>query len=139
MTRRTQAATRPGAAAVELAVLLPLLSLAFVATLDFARVFHATQVLQNAAYAGGLAASGTVLSPNHPDNVTTAARTAACAEGPSFSPPVRAEDVAVTVTSSNVTVTVSCDYPLVSSLVFASTTVRLERSVSLPVAPRPGS
>ncbi len=45
---------RAGAAAVELAVLLPLLSILFVIALDWARVFYATVVVDNCARNGAL-------------------------------------------------------------------------------------
>src|SRR5437764_8181881 len=51
---------RVGAAAVELAVLLPFLSLLFVGVLDFCRILYYAQTLQNAARCGALYAGGAV-------------------------------------------------------------------------------
>lgn len=49
--------SRPGVAAVELALMLPLLALLFVVTVDFARVFYFSVTLQNSARAGAVFAS----------------------------------------------------------------------------------
>jgi Flp pilus assembly protein TadG len=45
---------RWGAAAVELAVLLPLLTFLFVITVDFARIFYYAQVIENCARNGAI-------------------------------------------------------------------------------------
>jgi Flp pilus assembly protein TadG len=135
---------RSGAAAVELALLLPFLALAFSATTDFARVFHATQVLDSAAYAGALTASGVTWTPKDPnensqDNLIENAKRAACAEASgSFTPKLQESDVGVTITGGMATVTVSCDYPLMSAVLNPSASVRLSRTVTMAVIPRPG-
>jgi len=46
--------SRRGAAAVELALLLPVLAFLFVAIVDFGRVFYYSQTVENAARAGAL-------------------------------------------------------------------------------------
>lgn len=52
-----QPRVRGGAAAVELAVLLPFLVFLFVVAVDFARVFYFSQVIENCARNGALYAS----------------------------------------------------------------------------------
>jgi Flp pilus assembly protein TadG len=49
--------SRPGAAAVELAVVLPFLAFLFVIAVDFARIFYFSQVIENCARKGALYAS----------------------------------------------------------------------------------
>jgi len=52
--RRPIAGPRRGGAAVELAILLPLLAFLFVITVDFARVFHHYLIATNCARSGAL-------------------------------------------------------------------------------------
>src|SRR5438552_3318495 len=54
---------RPGAAAAELAILLPFLGLMFVTALDFCRVFYAAQTIENSARSAALYASGNAVNP----------------------------------------------------------------------------
>ena len=133
----TNRANRRGAAAVELAVLLPFIGLMFAAALDFARVFATTQALENAAYAGALYASGTAWAPGAPTGSADAAKKAAVAEGPALSPALQAGNVTVTVAGGNATVSVDYDFPLITA-VLGQSTVHLKRTVTLKVAPRPG-
>jgi Flp pilus assembly protein TadG len=72
--------SRPGAAVVELAVLLPLLSLLFVIAVDFCRVYYHAQTLRNCAYAGALYASSTAERKSS-TTAETAVKQAAVAEG----------------------------------------------------------
>jgi Flp pilus assembly protein TadG len=129
---------RPGAAALELALLLPFLAILASATVDLARVLYATQVLENAAYAGALTASGTTWVPGYPGTAVEAAKTAACAESPGFAPTLQASNVTVSIASGVATVTVACDFPLATAVMYPTTTVRLSRTATIAVAPRPG-
>src|SRR5437899_12006503 len=104
MTPRTRPAPtgRPGAAATELAILLPFLALMFVVAVDFCRVFFQAQTVQGCARAGALYASGAV--PGDPSlSAADAAVQAAVAEGTSLNPPVAAADVTVTTAGTQVT------------------------------------
>lgn len=65
--------TRRGVAAVELAVLLPLLVFLFIITVDFARVFYFSLTLQNCARAGALYASDPYVAKEAPFASTQAA------------------------------------------------------------------
>ena len=136
-TNRFTTSARRGAAAVELALLLPLLVLLFALAVDFARVFYATQVLQSAAGTGASYASGTAWVPSS-TSATDAAKTAAVTEGAMFDPPLRADQVTVTTTGSTVTVTVEYDFRLVTGFLTPNGTIPLRRTVTTRVAPRPG-
>jgi Flp pilus assembly protein TadG len=129
---------RRGAAAVELAILLPFLALAASAALDFGRVFHATQVLDTAASTGAQYASGTAWVPLSTTTPSDAARAAAVAEGASLNPPLAANDVDVTVAGNVATVAVSHDFPLLTGVLFPSRSVHLRRTAVVRIAPRPG-
>lgn len=52
--RKGKSEPRRGAAAVELAVLLPFLAFLFAIATDFARVFHYSQVIENCALNGAV-------------------------------------------------------------------------------------
>jgi Flp pilus assembly protein TadG len=129
---------RKAAAAVELAILLPLLALLFSAAVDFARVFHALQAVENAAYSGAMSASGTAWVPGYPTTMTDAAQEAACMEASSLDPALQAANVSVSSSAGTVTVRVVYEFPLMTAVLVPSMSVTLDRSVTLPVAPRPG-
>jgi Flp pilus assembly protein TadG len=129
---------RRGAAALELAILLPFLGLMFTAALDFARVFHVTQTLQSAAQTGALVASGTACTPPSSGSVTDAATRAACADGTSLTPPLQSGGVTVSFDDTSATVTVDYDFELLTPVLGSSQTVHLRRTVTLRRAPVPG-
>lgn len=129
---------RGGAAAVELAIVLPLLALAVAAALDFGRVFYAMQVLDTAAATGAQYASGTAWVPLTTTTGVDAARAAAVAEGASLRPPLTANNVGVTVAGNVATVTVNYDFPLLTGVLIPTRTVHLQRTSAVRVAPRPG-
>jgi Flp pilus assembly protein TadG len=74
---------RRGVAAVELAVLLPLLVFLFLITIDFARVYYFSLTLTNCARAGALYASDPAIASESPFASTEAA---ALADGTNLSP-----------------------------------------------------
>jgi Flp pilus assembly protein TadG len=130
---------RTGAAAVELAILLPFLGLMFAAAVDFARIYFATQTLENCAYSGALYASGTAWTSSSSGGVVPAAKNAACADGTTLSPALQPESVTVSLDSSTATVTVDYDFPLLTPVLNPSLSVHLKRTVTLNLAPVPGS
>lgn len=132
MTRKREH-DRRGAAAIEMALVLPFLMLMFAVAVDYARVFHATQALTHAAHAGALVASGTSQTPGA---VLERVREAVCAAAPGL--PLAINPDGVSTSGETVTVTVDYDFPLVTGVLGSSGTVHLRRSVTLPVAPRPG-
>ncbi|MDY3554905.1 TadE/TadG family type IV pilus assembly protein [Gemmata sp. JC717] len=127
-----------GAAAVELALVLPLLALVFAAGVDFARVFRATQVLQSAASSASAYATGTAWAPASTTPTADAARAAALTEGAALDPPLQAPQVTVATAGNLTTVTVVYDMPLFTGFLLPQGTVRLERTATARVTPRPG-
>jgi Flp pilus assembly protein TadG len=130
---------RSGAAAVELAVLLPFLALMFAAVLDFGRVYGALQTLEDCARAGAHYAAGHTWLPASTDRAT-AAKTAACNAGVSLSPALAPDNVTVTPNDAvrTVTVRVRYEFALFTPILGPTRTVTLVRSVTLNVAPVPG-
>jgi Flp pilus assembly protein TadG len=131
--------SRSGAAALELAMLLPFLMLMFSAAVDFARIFNATQIVERAANTGAMYASGTLWVPLSQTSPANAAVNAACSEGASLSPPMTANNVSVTINPTNVVVTVTYDYPLLTAILIPSATVQVQRTVTMQLAPTPGN
>lgn len=120
---------RRGAAAVELAILLPLLCFMFMATVDFARVFYFSIVVTNCARSGAVHASDVSQSPY------ASVREAVLADSGNLAP---APGVSVQETSSYVEVTVThafqtiAKYPGIPSEVVLRRTIRAQKSPLLP-------
>ena len=125
---------RAGAAAAELAILLPFVVLMFGVTLDFCRIFHASQTIQNCAYAAALYASETAEARPELADGEEAAEDAAVAEGASLHPPVKAADVATTYNNGHVTVTVTYEFSMLTPILGTKTRT-IRRSVTMSVAP----
>ena len=136
-------AKRPGVAAVELALLLPLLVFLCMATIDFARVVYALVIVQNCARNGALyefyKASGNSL-PSNWTSLSTAVQ--ADAGNLSVSIPSTSGGDANPYspqagTGNYVTVTVECDFPLLmlgsnQGLPSIGGSITLSQSVSMP-------
>lgn len=129
---------RRGAAAVELALVLPFLVVMFAGVVDFARVFHATQVLDSSASVGATYASGTARGPGSPQANADVARTAVVLEGVQLCPAILPEQVTVNIASQTATVTVEHDFPLLTGFLMTDGTVKLRRTAVVPIAPRTG-
>jgi Flp pilus assembly protein TadG len=125
---------RPGAATVELAILLPLLAFLFIVAVDYCRVFHFSQIVSNCARNGamyGCDPYGAAQSPY--SSVEEAAR----ADAPAS---IRSQ---LTVTSSTQTVngnqefvvTVSYPFTTLTRYIGIPQTVTLTRTVRVPIAP----
>jgi Flp pilus assembly protein TadG len=162
--KATKRCTRRAAAAVELASLLPLLTLLFTAAVDFARAYHAAQVLQAAANTGAMYASGNAWAATTGSPPTVAAqsaaggagvtlplplsddqlaqaraeagRTAAVSCGTSLGPALTADQVTVTTAGTMATVTVTYDFPLLCRFLFPDG-VQLRRTATARMAPNP--
>ena len=124
---------RRAAAAVELAIMLPLLMLIMMISCDFARLYYHYLTITNCARNGALWASDPTTSVYSQYSTVTQA---ALADAPNLSP-------TPTVTSSsgtdadghaNVSVTVNYTFSLISSYLGFST-VTLSRTVEMRVAP----
>jgi Flp pilus assembly protein TadG len=137
--RNWRHARRPGAAALELALLLPFLALMFSAAVDFSRIFVATQTLERAANTGAMYASGGLWIPTSQTTTTDAAITAVCSEGASLNPPLDDSNVAVSTNGTAITVTVTYNYPLLTAVLIPSATVALQRTVVMQIAPVAGN
>ena len=127
---------RKGVAAVELAVLLPLLMFLFVIAVDYARIFYYSVTVENCARNGALCASNAFTYPM-PYSIIQAA----LADGASLSPPLTASDVTVangTDANNNPTVTVTINYTFQTITKYPGlpSTVNLARSVEMRVAPQ---
>src|SRR5262249_40545307 len=135
LSRRPQ--RRRGAAAVELAVLLPVLAFLFVAAVDYPRVSYYSVTVENCARNGALYASDPVMAAQPPYASITAA---AQAEAPNLSPAPSVSSASGTDGDSNpyveVTVTWSfqtlTNYPGVPSTVTVSRTVRVRKAPTVP-------
>ena len=131
---RTRRATRRGAAAVEVAITLPLLAVLAAMILDFARVFHTTQVLDTAAGSGAAYVSGAAADPAS----ATPGRTAACAAGAALVPPLRENQVTISQVGTTVTVTIDYDQPLITGFLYPGGSVSLRRTAVRAVTPAVG-
>lgn len=141
---------RRGAAAAELAIVLPFVALLFVVAVDFCRLYYQTQTVQGCAQAGVVYAAGygsasqadaaaaaallgggqTVL-PDSDAARTEAARQAAVAEGVALNPPLQESNVQVTLANGEATVTVSYPCTLITPVLGPSGTITITRSVSM--------
>jgi Flp pilus assembly protein TadG len=133
--RNTSVRKRCGALALELAVLLPFLGLFFVGTVDFCRIFHDTQVLNECAQTAATFASGTARPPASKAG-DDMAREAAVAMGSSLRPPLQADDVEIVHDRDVVTVTVSYSFSTISNFAVLPGTIVLRRSATAPEAAR---
>jgi Flp pilus assembly protein TadG len=130
-----QSKSRRAAAAVELAVLLPVLIFTSMATVDFARIAYVQVTLQNCARNGALyelyAKTGTLLPPTW-----TSLTAATQADESGFT--VTASASSPGLASNNyVTVTASCTYspialPSIHGLPSLPGTITLSQSASMP-------
>ncbi len=125
--------TRRGAAAAELAILLPFLALVFGVVLDYCRIFYAAQTIQNCAYSGALYASETADYRADLSSPEAAALDAARAEAVSLNPPLKAENVTTTFDNANAlaTVSITYDFPLLTPFLGKSKTITITRTVTM--------
>ena len=122
--------SRRGAAAVELALLLPVLLFLFVAIIDFGRVFYYSQTVENSARAGALYLSDDDAIATSPyANVTAAA----LADASNLSPQPTVASSNGTDASGNpyVRVTVSWSFHLIINYPGIPGTVSLARTVQM--------
>ncbi|MBI1916730.1 MAG: pilus assembly protein [Planctomycetes bacterium] len=131
-----QSAIRRGAAAAELAIVLPFVALMFVAAIDFCRVYYAAQTVENCARSGALYASGAARRNTSTTTPEDAAKQAAVAEGASLDPPLQTQDVDVTLDSTTATVTVTYRFSMFTSYPGLPGVSVVRRSVTMPLAPK---
>jgi Flp pilus assembly protein TadG len=130
----TRKVSRRGAAAVELAVLLPFLAFMFVIAVDWARIFYYSVTITNYARQGALYGSDPFAAAQSP---YTSIQQAALADGPALNPQP-------TVTSTNgvdesgnsyVAVTVTWPFSTLTNFPGVPGQVSLSRTVQMRVAP----
>lgn len=136
MSKPSNNTNRNGAAALELAVTLPVLVFILVIAVDFGRLFYHYTTITNCARNGALYASDT-FSPLH--SSYSDYKQAAIADGQSLAPPLTVDDVVETSGTDSegdyVEVTVSYNFTMVSSyLGFGSK--MLTSTVRMRVAPQ---
>jgi Flp pilus assembly protein TadG len=131
---RTSGKRRSGAAAVEFAVVLPLLGLFFFIAIDYSRIFYAYNVVANSARNGAFYASDPM---NVRESPYASLEEAARADAGDLSP-------APTVTSSEgvdslgfgyVEVTVSYPFTTVTDYLGIGTTIKVTRTVRMRKSP----
>jgi Flp pilus assembly protein TadG len=130
---------RRGAAALELALLLPFVAFLFVLTADFCRLFYYSQAVQSCAENAAFYASATAArNPDTTASVSDAAVQAALAEGGTLNPPLTAAGINVSLTTSSATVTVSYDFTTVTNFPGIPNRLTISRTVTMGLAPQPG-
>jgi Flp pilus assembly protein TadG len=127
--------TRRGAAAVEFALVLPILALLLVAGIDFGRVLYHAQTIENCARNGALYKSdpASPLLRKYADY-----RECAIADGSNLVPALTVDNVTVTSDAKESTVSVTVSYEvemLCSYLKFNNDKVKLEKTVTMRVLP----
>lgn len=128
---------RRGLAAVELAVLLPLLTFLFMITIDYARIFYYSLTIENCARNAAVFACN---ASNYQMPYSSIAE-AAIADGSNLNPPLTTSNVSVangTDANNNPTVTVTVNYTFQTITGFPGlpANVNLVRSVEMRVAPQ---
>ncbi len=125
--------SRSGAAAVELAIVVPFVTFMFIVASDYCRVYYVVQVLNNAARCGAMYASGTAPAANGLTPLQ-AAQQAALAEAVSLDPPLQLSDVQLTSSANNVTVTVNYQFQTISPYLGLPPQLALSAAVTMPLS-----
>jgi Flp pilus assembly protein TadG len=125
--------TRRGAAAVELAVLLPFLTYLLVGAVDFARVFYYSLTVMNCAREGAIYASTNATNATN----TTGIQNAALADAAGISPAPTVSSLTGTDGSGNAIVTVTVSYPFktITSYPGIPSPITLVRTVQMRILP----
>lgn len=133
MKRRATDQQRRGIAAVECAVLLPFLLFLMVMSVDFARVFYFSQVIENCA-TNGAAYLSDPSSPTH--NLYTSLQQAAVADAGNLSPQPTITSSTGTDASGNAFVSVTASWQFRTFTSFPGVpNVTLTRTVRMRSAP----
>ena len=124
---------RRGAAAVELAIVLPFIVFLFVIAVDFARVFYFSQVIENCARNGAVYGSNLTTAQSPYEGIEGAAL--ADAGGLSPQPTVTSTTGQDAAGNPFVQVTVTWQFQTVTGFPGVPSTVNLSRTVQMRVAP----
>jgi Flp pilus assembly protein TadG len=126
-------AARPGVAAVELAILLPLLCFLFVITVDFARVFYYSVTITNCASIGAVYASSDPTAAN--DSAGILARVQKDASNLDLQQLTVASTTNSSTNPTSVTVTVSYPFTTITNFPGVPSLTTLTRTVQMNVTP----
>ncbi|MGO8746486.1 MAG: TadE/TadG family type IV pilus assembly protein [Thermoguttaceae bacterium] len=131
--RRRSSSNDRGAAAVEFAIVAPVLALLLVIALDYARVFYDTVTLWNCARQGGLYMSNLNPTAQSPyANVTAAAQ---ADSGNLSTQPTVTSSTGTLSGLNSATVTTTWSFSTITDYPGVGGTVSLSRSVQMPVFP----
>jgi Flp pilus assembly protein TadG len=131
--RRPDAARRWGAAAVELAFVLPVLAFLFVAAIDFGRVFHHCVIISNCARDGAL--YGSQGPTQAADTAGIQAVALADADGLSPTPTVTTATGTDAANDPYIKVTVTCPFTTLTWYPGIPKTTDVTRTVQMRIAP----
>jgi Flp pilus assembly protein TadG len=123
-----------GAAATELALVLPFLAVMCAVAVDYCRIFFLTQTVQNCAWVGAMYASGTSTNPNAA-SPTAAAQQAAVAEASTLNPALDPNNVTVSFQGNQAIVNVQYSFQALTPLMGEGGTVVISRTVTMGMAP----
>jgi Flp pilus assembly pilin Flp len=137
--KRGSLRNRRGAAAAELALLLPFLAFLFVITLDFGRIFYYTLTIENAARNGALWAC----DPYAPGQSYSSLQDAVRADASNIQPPIEdchiisstgkdANGNAVVLVTINYDFTLISNYPGIPNPYSISRTVEMRQEATTP-------
>jgi Flp pilus assembly protein TadG len=125
--------SRAGVAAVELAVLSPLLCLLFVVAIDYSRIFYFTMVVSNCARSGAIYGMQTAKTANDLTGIETAAKADAVN--------LNVQQMSVTSSTDSATsptyviVTVTYPFSTLSNFPGISSSTTISRTIRLSVPP----
>lgn len=127
-------ARRRGVAAVELALLLPILTFLLLITIDYCRLFYYSQVVTNCARNGAVYASDPFAATESPyPDLATAAKADA---SPDIQPQLNVTSTSGTDTNGTYTkVTVTYTFNTITSYPGIPSSVTITRTVQVRVAP----
>ncbi len=135
--RRPHRPRRRGAAAVELALVLPLLALLLLAAIDFARFYYHYDVVTNAARNGALYGSDPVAAAESPYYTSGGLPAAALADATDLNPAPAVTWTNTTDANGNACVQVTVTYTFYTLIDYPGipNPVYLSRTVQMRVAP----
>jgi Flp pilus assembly protein TadG len=128
---------RRGAAAVELAIVLPLIMFAFLAGGDWCRIFYAASTVEDSARTGALAASGIAYMERDltPAQRVTRGKYEAALSATNLNPPLSSGNITVNVSGGFVDVTVDYTFQSITSFPLVGGSYPLSRTVRMPILP----
>ena len=125
--------SRPGVAAVELAVLLPLLCFLFVVAVDYARVFYFTMTVTNCARSGAIYGGQNPTTANDQTGISAACKVDA---GNLDTTQMKVTSVTDSATSPTyVFITVTYPFSTITNFPGITSTTTISRTIRMTVTP----